>query len=55
MVLKLILLTMLIFIALILLFIIGMLKVLHDIRFRNGVDTEIENDYHALISQNTKK
>lgn len=55
MVLKLILLTMLIFIALILLFIIGMLKVLHDIRFCNGVDTEIENDYHALISQKNKK
>lgn len=34
---------------------IGILKVNHRIRYANGYDSELENDYQALIAQAKEK
>ncbi|HEN0380796.1 TPA: hypothetical protein U9G18_001015 [Streptococcus agalactiae] len=33
----------------------GILKGSHAIRYANGYDSELENDYHAMISQIKEK
>ena len=35
--------------------IIGSLKINHRIRYANGYDSELENDYQALIAQAKEK
>lgn len=40
--------------AIIIIFFIGLLKGIHNVRYCNGIDRELENDYRTIVSQKNK-